>query len=194
MSLLSLLKSVFGGARPTGPTYDPRCPVCQVDLVPIEGAGRTARCATCAGLWVDNGCFSALVAAEDLDARLLEHGGDGAHTFGPSDKRRCAVCEERMDNYQFQYQSGVWIDACPRAHGFWLDGAELQLIREWRAAGSAPVAVARVASRDPRALGALAAMDAAIEGNREVARFMERVEELRREERERANRYRESGY
>jgi Zn-finger nucleic acid-binding protein len=37
-----------------------------------------------------------------------------------------------MDNTQFDYNSGIWIDSCPESHGIWLDAGELHLVREHR--------------------------------------------------------------
>ena len=42
-----------------------------------------------------------------------------------------------MDNYQFAYESGIWIDACPHGHGMWLDAGEFSMIRSFRS-GEAP--------------------------------------------------------
>jgi Zn-finger nucleic acid-binding protein len=54
------------------------------------------------------------------------------HTFNRSSElRNCPVCSIKMDNTQFQYSSGIWIDSCPEGHGIWIDGGEMQLLKEY---------------------------------------------------------------
>lgn len=55
------------------------------------------------------------------------------HTFERSKfSRNCPACKDKMDNVEFQYKSGIWVDYCPNGQGIWLDQGELALIKEYK--------------------------------------------------------------
>ncbi len=126
----SFLGMIFGhgGSKPI--TKKPLlCPQCQVPLVGHpEG---THGCEKCAGLWLPKESFTDYLAS-DQPAPVTGGMGDGEHTFKRSASlRSCAACERYMDNYEFAYQSGIWVDACPDRHGVWLDAGELEMVRNY---------------------------------------------------------------
>ena len=152
------LRMVFGrgGTKPI--TKNPLlCPQCQVALVPGEQGTQT--CEKCAGLWLPHESFTDFLAS-DQPVPATTGIGDGEHTFQRSPSpRSCAGCERLMDNYEFAYQSGIWIDACPERHGVWLDWGELQMVRDYHRQSVAEL------TSDDRAKMAMAFLDGATEAN-----------------------------
>ena len=64
---------------------------------------------------------------------LFELRADGEHTYDRSKAfRKCPACKESMENVEFQYTSGIWVDYCPNGQGIWLDSGELRLIKEFK--------------------------------------------------------------
>jgi Zn-finger nucleic acid-binding protein len=124
---------IFGAgdtASRTPITKDPPvCPQCQLALSPQPQG--TCACERCAGLWLPNESFQDYLASSEPVPETSGSGG-GQHTYQRSASiRSCAVCDRSMDNYQFGYQSGIWIDACPERHGIWLDAGELEMVRQY---------------------------------------------------------------
>jgi Zn-finger nucleic acid-binding protein len=86
-----------------------------------------------------------------------------------------------MENYQFAYQSGIWIDACPDQHGIWLDAGELSLIREYQENTRNRGAL----SRSEMHRAATAMLDGAVQAKSAYAKICRE----QNEERERRQRY-----
>lgn len=113
----------------TKPT--PVCPNCEVSLesqaIDEHSFGR---CSTCHGLWLSEDVFGVLLDLPEEKVASLTGQFTAEHTLERSPQSRpCANCENAMDNYQFNYDSGIWLDACPGNHGIWLDEGELKLCR-----------------------------------------------------------------
>lgn len=110
----------------------PHCPECAKPL------GRRPQglyaCPHCAGCWLPRDSFQQLLEGEaSVEIEPAPRVSQPQHTYQRSpSSRKCAACEARMENYQFAYQSGIWIDACPDQHGIWLDSGELPLILEYQ--------------------------------------------------------------
>ena len=122
------------GSKPPEPSLPGACPECEAQLVQGKDA---FRCPQCQGFWLPEFLLRVLLEEQDQQVReLLESPPPGEHTFGPSaSPRKCAVCGLGMDNYEF---SGVWLDACPRGHGIWLDAGEFRLLKKPDLATAAP--------------------------------------------------------
>lgn len=109
----------------------PECPNCTVELASqrIEEA-EFHRCPGCHGLWLTEDAFGELLEMSPEAIHPITGQVKGQHTFSRSPQSRvCPNCENAMDNYQFYYDSGIWLDACPGGHGIWLDEGELTLCR-----------------------------------------------------------------
>lgn len=115
---------------PRQPTKNPpECPQCRRALIP--GDDGLAECGICHGRWLSNESFQTYLVSSTAPAENSQTPG-GQHTFGRSvSPRVCPACDSCMDNYQFAYRSGIWIDACPDKHGVWLDAGELPMIRAY---------------------------------------------------------------
>ncbi len=137
MGFLEFLQMLFCGYDGSGKVTKepPECPNCSAGLGKrFCGVGEVYYCSICEGLWVEQEQLGELLTAPDemVQAFLVE-AKDTSHTYQRSyESRVCPSCDELMDNYQFNYSSGIWIDACPNQHGVWLDGGELVLLRACR--------------------------------------------------------------
>ncbi len=187
MRFLLTILSHLAPRPPADETGPASCPRCQEPLTQLAGPDVSfGRCIRCGGLWAGSDALGVLMrmsdaALEDLfDTEAFQ--ADQAHTFQGGDRRGCPRCREPMDNYQFDYDSGIYLDACTQ-HGIWLDGGELLLVRRHRASLQSAPLRPRL-SLEQRAMGeaATASLDAMTRANRETIDFMARVEAQRREQ------------
>ncbi|MGE0494088.1 MAG: zf-TFIIB domain-containing protein [Vulcanimicrobiota bacterium] len=153
----SFLRLVFGPGSSHGKTTrdPPLCPSCNQALTPnSEGV---FCCPGCHGMWLPNESFQAYLASEQVTPEM-GGGGSAEHTYSRSaSSRHCPACEERMDNYEFAYQSGIWVDACPQRHGVWLDAGELLMVRDYHRR-----TIGREATGEEKARMAMAFLDGAV--------------------------------
>ncbi len=102
------------------------CPACREEMIVVEYRKiELDICASCSGVWFD---------AEELEL-LLETLHLGVDELGrtpakqPAERaRKCPYCRKRMDKVMIGTGEGVMIDRCPRGHGLWFDGGELDVI------------------------------------------------------------------
>jgi hypothetical protein len=102
-----------------------------------EGGVPVETCTRCGGVWLDKGELETILEAhrkvvrgEDPPDdpvrgayRVAEERGDGA--------RACPKCGTEMERREYAMTSQVLIDTCPRGHGMWLDGGELDEIERF---------------------------------------------------------------
>lgn len=153
----SFLRLVFGdGSAQAKITRDPPvCPTCNQALA-ANTAGLFC-CAGCQGMWLPNESFQDYLANDHVSPEM-GGGGSPEHTYSRSpSSRQCPACQEWMDNYEFAYQSGIWVDACPRRHGVWLDAGELLMVRDYHRR-----TVGREATGEEKARMAMAFLDGAV--------------------------------
>ena len=87
-------------------------------------------CATCGGLWLDDGKLEAIQESherdyrKDLDTMAETVGPVGDHPAGAA----CPICGKAMDNREYAHVSRVTVDVCTEGHGIWLDGGELRAL------------------------------------------------------------------
>lgn len=119
----------------------PVCPACSLELeARAVQESRIHVCPKCTGVWLDEDTFGTLLEEprESLEFLLVE--ATPEHTFDRSPRSRdCPSCDKLMDNYQFAYDSGIWLDACPSRHGIWLDGGELKLCWDCKHSQACPL-------------------------------------------------------
>lgn len=175
--LQTFLAVVFGiDPPPRKPTkIPPVCPDCDKQLAPSPDG--TSECRTCGGRWLNNESFQQHLANPTPSAPESYSSRPGLHTYERSrSQRRCPACESLMDNYQFAYQSGIWIDACPDKHGVWLDAGELPLIRDYHQR-----TVHSPMTSGEKAKMAMAFLDGATESRRNMNAV---TDEIRRQDRD----------
>ncbi len=85
-------------------------------------------CPTCRGVWFDANELDILLESLGLPAdpeELMRVGREGL----PEKKRRCPYCRHKMQEVHIG-DRGVVIDRCPRGHGLYFDGGELDTVIE----------------------------------------------------------------
>lgn len=165
------------------------CPLCgpEAELRTQVLAGSTLRiedCPRCAGTWVAEATFEALLAQGPARPAALGNalvptpeGAPRNHATNPpaGDRplyRPCPVCHRLMNRHNYARRSGVIIDVCAQ-HGIWFDRDELAAILSWTAAGGA------------RRAEALAAMEQ--QDEERAQSFAKRFEPLPEEGRQRSD-------
>lgn len=128
-----LLKNLLKKFQGNSPAHDPNqtlCPQCRTQLKELLGLGAW-RCATCRGIWVDLERLSGFLwAPEDQLSGILNDRVEESLTFSPSPRRPCVRCSRPMENYLYDENHTLWVDACGQGHGIWFDSGEVALARQ----------------------------------------------------------------
>jgi len=83
-------------------------------------------CVDCGGIWLDSGELELLLeGAEKRDEVLNSLEPDPSNA---EEKRRCPICERRMEKVRAGENRDLVIDRCKRNHGVWLDKGELHRV------------------------------------------------------------------
>ncbi len=174
MGFVEFLKTLFSLSFEPVPASKlvPICPNCQKELEETSfSGGRLSRCGDCEGLWVDEDSFGLLLDLEPEQAEPLYGKPTSGHTYNRSAQARiCPSCDHCLDNYQFAYDSGIWLDACPYRHGVWLDGGELKLCRACKQA------LAREASTEEKYRASLGLLEGATTARGNLAEIQHKVQ------------------
>ena len=103
-----------------------RCPKCRSDMEEIELDGTTIdRCASCSGLWFDEGEVEALSnkeAAAEIDTGAASTGKQ--HNL--VDEYRCPRCGGHMEKKVDPQQRHIWYESCVDCHGSFFDAGEFR--------------------------------------------------------------------
>ncbi|NQT91001.1 MAG: zf-TFIIB domain-containing protein [Candidatus Omnitrophica bacterium] len=117
------------------------CPKCvgKLEKKKVEGIEIDA-CSVCEGIWFDAGELQDVVKADSKDFDYIDVGKeefDGAELEVSeidldSKKGKCPRCEDGTMLAQSQYDKDerIKVDICPKGHGTWLDGGEIQKLRK----------------------------------------------------------------
>jgi Zn-finger nucleic acid-binding protein len=98
-------------------------------------------CFVCEGIWFDAGELEAVIKADSKDFDYIDVGreafdGAEARAAGLSldkEKGKCPICKDGTELVKSEYEQGkkkINVDICPKGHGIWLDGGEIQEIRK----------------------------------------------------------------
>ena len=105
------------------------CPVCNHSMVIIEHENiELDYCTSCKGVWFDSGELELLLEAAELE----NYGVFAERIIGSSEasstekKRKCPICTRKMKKKHIDEAQELLIDVCPRAHGIWFDGGEVE--------------------------------------------------------------------
>lgn len=128
------------------PETDRICPRCDIPLqtinLKIEGDFLIERCKDCMGMFFDPGELEFLLEKSvsnvfEVDYKKLNViNKEMRRSDYPTMYIKCPVCSEMMNRINFGLKSGVIVDRC-KAHGIWLDSAELRHLLEWKKSGGA---------------------------------------------------------
>jgi len=116
-----------------------KCPVCYKDLKKITYEKQEVDiCESCGGVWFDreemlnviNGLFSKnLIESESVSEAY------GKSALASKDleqyKRYCPRCREKMEVFNYSYDSNVFLDRCPNCKGIWADRRELEEVGKY---------------------------------------------------------------
>ncbi len=133
--LLNQMKNLTGEGKHAKPTVR-LCPVDSAKMEVMRIKFKTGevveidRCPACGGIWLDRGELNQLirVPAKQIE-RIFGTLGRKVSVKGSGENRQCPVCGSLMITYNYDYRSGIWLDACPKGHGIWLDAGELLLLK-----------------------------------------------------------------
>ena len=110
------------------------------------GGAVVGECAACAGLWVEELTFQALVAERTRPLVVPQGGSEEARrrTIAPArvTYRNCCDCGKIMNRVNFARSSGIILDAC-KGHGVWCDADELRAVCEFVRSGGIETAQRR---------------------------------------------------
>jgi len=103
------------------------CPVDREPMMAVEYEDIEIDCCpACEGIWLDAGELELLFGDDQACRRFLAGGNPAAGRVEKT--RRCPICRARMEKRATASDAPVTYDRCPRGHGIWLDGGELQTI------------------------------------------------------------------
>jgi Zn-finger nucleic acid-binding protein len=108
-----------------------RCPVDKRDMIVVEHLKiELDYCVSCAGVWFDASELELLIAALKKEGANIKPGNQMNLTPAQVKEahRQCPHCGSKMDKVWVGDQPKVLIDSCPRGHGLWFDGGELQQV------------------------------------------------------------------
>jgi uncharacterized protein len=116
-----------------------RCPVDKRDMIVVEHLKiELDYCVSCAGIWFDASELELLIEALKKAGANINSGNQMNLTLAQVKEatRQCPHCGSKMDKVWIGDQPKVLIDSCPRGHGLWFDGGELQqVMRQLQSAG-----------------------------------------------------------
>ena len=108
---------------------------CPRDASPLQDRTfdevRVQSCETCGGLFVDQGELNRIAdpTAGDLEYSTLDRDSlVHQDEYGPAECPRDPGVQ--MEKVEFNIETNIILDHCPKCHGFWLDGRELARINE----------------------------------------------------------------
>jgi len=103
------------------------CPVCEKPVIALEvDQIEVDHCVKCGGVWLDAGELELLYEGVRARDEAME-----ALVPDPSVKearRRCPICDKKMEKVRGGVQHDVIVDRCGKGHGVWLDKGELERV------------------------------------------------------------------
>lgn len=143
LSGMSIISSIFegqpGAQKMRETLICPHCEEQQTLKVKEKSGVKIYLCYFCGGCFMTTQCLNNFISYHNESdwPELFDLEADSGHTYGSSPAARpCPGCGVRMDNIQYKYQSGIWVDYCPQGHGIWLDSGEIKLLKDY-SSGSA---------------------------------------------------------
>lgn len=114
------------------------CPGCQSSLT-FEQVYycKIYPCTRCDGIWLRADIFPRLACILSVNVEKSDH--DYLKLFKPrevasptSEKRLrlCPQCQAAMKEFNFAYDSNIFLDKCPRCSGIWTDAGEILKVAE----------------------------------------------------------------
>jgi len=146
ISGISLISGIFesrsGTKRMRAQLICPNCEEQQVLKTKEKFGVKIFLCYFCGGCFMTQDCLNNFINFQgEADwPDLFDLEADSGHTYESSpQKRLCPGCGDKMDNLQYKYNSGIWVDFCTHGHGVWLDSGEVKLIKDYAGSGADPL-------------------------------------------------------
>jgi Zn-finger nucleic acid-binding protein len=109
------------------------CPACRSDMIVVEHKKiELDYCPKCHGVWFDSGELELFLESIKLEnpGRFVGNAFNAPEAETTEKRRRCPICGRRMKKTAVGDRPRVLIDVCPKEHGLWFDGGEVdQLIK-----------------------------------------------------------------
>lgn len=106
----------------------PRCDIHEQDLeLVMVGEVEVDQCKSCLGIWFDPNEVPELVSKDDLGELKLTGKAMGVRTVLPLTCPRDGTTMEKVNDIRV---ADVQLDICPECGGRWLDGGELERLRQ----------------------------------------------------------------
>ena len=93
-------------------------------------------CGICSGVWLDFGELTQIIETRDaawsasvIEKVLASLGGKGVAAEERERDLTCRVCNHELPPSNYQTNSGVIVNTCPKGHGLWLDPGELEKLQ-----------------------------------------------------------------
>ncbi len=90
-------------------------------------------CNTCHGVWLDAPELFQIISKREETFSQAETKNvlqeSGSKKIITKRQLSCLKCGESLVHFNYDYSSGVIIEACPKQHGFWLDKGELEKVQ-----------------------------------------------------------------
>jgi uncharacterized protein len=118
-----------------------KCPVDKSRMIVVEHRNiEVDYCTKCSGVWLDSGELELLVDVLNAAGANLSPAESMVPVKADVDqkKRRCPICNRKMDQGWLGDERKVLIDSCPLRHGFWFDKGELQNVLKGMVIPGAP--------------------------------------------------------
>ena len=105
------------------------CPVCREPMVVLElSEVEIDHCLKCGGIWLDSGEIELLLEeSEEKDNFLMSF---EIEKKSKEKKRKCPICNKKMNKVLCGTEKNVLIDKCGRDDGIWFDAGELHEVVE----------------------------------------------------------------
>lgn len=113
------------------------CPNCNTNMNQIMYEGvEIDICGGCSGVWLDSGELTSIVKTKEktwpieVVKKMLDSTGEkGISRHEANREILCPKCNSDLPPANYQYNSGIIVNTCPKNHGVWLDSEEIDKIQ-----------------------------------------------------------------
>ena len=116
-----------------------KCPKCNIPLEQLHYEGvEIDRCSECQSVWLDEGELERIISTEEetFSPEMIQKTVASTKAGVPLQEQKnhvpCPKCQAPMKSFNYAYESGVVLDRCPKNHGLWFDGEELEKVQIYR--------------------------------------------------------------
>lgn len=104
------------------------CPACKSDMIVVEhNRIELDYCTSCQGVWFDSGELELLLESVNLEApgMFLNNILTSPEARSSEKKRKCPICNQRMQKTTIGQRAEILIDVCQQGDGLWFDSGEV---------------------------------------------------------------------